>query len=313
MAERRRGKDAMRAAATRSSAGRFVPNHRFVAGETKYLQFLMSFDEITTVLFHRFICVGLREDGSKIYRDFVSPLDDSVDGPSGTDQLVERWGSHPSQRSIGLAIELEPIQEKKGSRKVIVGWEPVMRTYTDSEGEEKEVPNVALVIESPYTFYNHLGVVDDQTPIEETIISVTRTGKSTDTSYTILPVGEALSDDELEDMGVDAFFEEFDFEGYLDEISDKDEMNAILDELDDDFVVNPYAKKKGAKGKGGKSDKKEGSSTRTRRTRRVVEEPVDDGDDAEADEPEAESEEPEAEEKPTRKRRFNQLRSEVEG
>jgi hypothetical protein len=264
----------------------------------------MSFDEITTVLFHRFICVGMREDGSKISRDFVSPLDDSIDGPTGTDQLVERWGSTPSQRSIGLAIELEPIQEKKGSRKVIVGWEPVMRTYTDSEGEEKEVPNVALVIESPYTFYNHLGVVDDQTPIEETIISVTRTGKSTDTSYTILPVGEALSDDELEEMGVDEFFEEFDFEGYLDEISDKDEMNAILDELDDDFVVNPYAKKKGKKDK----SEKKGSSTRTRRTRRT--EPEADADEPDADEPEAEEE---AEEKPTRKRRFNQLRTEVKG
>lgn len=310
MAERRRGKEAMRAAATRSGGGRFVPNHRFTANETKYLQFLMSFDEITTVLFHRFICVGLREDGSKIYRDFVSPLDDSIDGPTGTDQLVERWGSTPSQRSIGLAIELEPVKEKKGSRQVIVGWDPVMRTYTDSEGEEKEVPNVALVIESPYTFYNHLGVVDDQTPIEETIISVTRTGKSTDTSYTILPVGEALSDDELEEMGVDQFFEEFDFEGYLDEISDKDEMNAILDELDDDFVVNPYAKKKGKKEA---AKKGKGSSTRTRRSRRTEEPVEEDEDENGAFLPEAEAEAEEAEEKPTRKRRFNQLRTEVKG
>lgn len=261
----------------------------------------MSFDEITTVLFHRFICVGVREDGSKIYRDFVSPLDDSVDGPTGYDPLVERWGSNPSQRSIGLAIELEPIKKKEGNRQVIKGWEVVTRTYTDSEGEEKEVPNVALVIESPYTFYNHLGVVDDQTPIEDTILSITRTGKSTDTSYTILPVGEALDDDTLEAAGVDEFFEEFDFEGYLDEISDKDRMNEILDELDDDFVVNPYAKKKGKK-----ETKKSGSSTRSRRSRRT-EEPEAEAE--EAVEPEAE----EAEEKPVRKRRFAQLRTEVEG
>lgn len=301
MAGLRRGKEAARAAGTRTGGGKFTPTHRFTPNEVKFLQFLTPFDEIPTALFHRFICVGYREDGSKIYRDFISPLDESIDGPSGSDPLVDRFGSNPSSRCIGLAVELTPQYEQKGSRKAIVGWDVVEREYTDSDGDEKTVPNVALVIESPFTFFNHLGVVDDQQAIEECIVSVTRTGKSTDTSYTILPVGEALTDDQLDEAGIEEFFEDFDFEAYLEELMDQDRLHEYIDPLDDDFVVNPYAKK----GKGGKKDDK--SEARKGRRSRQKAEP-----EAEAEETAEEAEAP-AEEAPTRKRRFSQLRTEVTG
>lgn len=303
MAGLRRGKEAARAAATRSGSGKFTPTHRFTPNEVKFLQFLTPFDEIPTALFHRFITVGYREDGSKIYRDFISPLDEAIDGPTGDDPLVTRFGSNPSSRCIGIALELTPQYEQKGSRKAIVGWDVVEREYTDGDGNEKKVPNVALVIESPFTFYNHLGVVDDQQAIEECIVSVTRTGKSTDTSYTILPVGEALSDEELDAAGIDSFFEEFDFDSYLDELMDKDRLHEYIDPLPDDFVVNPYAKK----GKGGKDTKTE--ARRGRRSRQAEPE-------AEVDaEPEGAAEAVEAagEEGSSRRRRFSQLRTEVTG
>lgn len=296
MASFRRGREAAAAAATSSGGGKFTPTHKFESGKTTYLQFLTSWDEIPTVLMHRFITVGFREDGSPMYRDFISRRDPALDGPEGYDVLIDRWESQPSQRCIGIAVELEPQYDKKGTKKVLAGFEVATRTYTDSEGAEKEVPNVALVIESPYTFYSHLGVVDDIKPIEEAVLSVTRTGQKKDTTYTIVPIGDALADEELAEFGVDEFFEEFDFEAYLEELADEDRMHELLDTLPADFVVNKWAKKK----KGGKAEKSE--SSRSTRTRRVK------------DEPEDEPEEPEADveaEAPTRSRRFSQLRKEV--
>lgn len=293
MANFRRGKEAAQAAATRSGGGKFTPTFRFEAGETTYLQFLQGWNDIPTVLMHRFICVGYTEGGTKMYRDFISPLDEALDGSQGDDPLVTRFGSYPKERCIGLAVELEPQYEKKGTRKVIVGWDVVEREYTNSDNENVKVPNVALVIESPYTLYNHLGVIDDQAPIEENVLSITRTGKKTDTTYTIVPVGEALSDAELKDAGVDDFFEEFDFDAYLDELADQDRLHEYIDPLKDDFVVNPYAKK----GKGGEGK----APARSSRSRRQVEEEVN-------DEAEAETEEDAT---PPRRRRFNQLRNEV--
>lgn len=297
MANFRKGREAAAAAATRSGGGKFTPTHKFEAGETTFLQFLTSWDEIPTVLMHRFITVGEREDGSKIYKDFISRRDPALDGPEGYDVLIDRWGSQPSQRCIGIAVELEPIHGKnKQGKKVLEGFKVATREYTDSEGEVKEVPNVALVIESPYTFYSHLGVVDDIAPIEEKVLSITRTGKGTDTTYTIVPMADALSDEELSEEGVDEFFEEFDFDAYLDELADEDRMHELLDGLSADFVVNKYAKK-------GKKTKASSEGSRSTRSRRVKEEEPD-------EEPEVE-EEADADEPQTRARRFSTLRAEV--
>lgn len=303
MASFRRGREAAAAAATRSGGGKFTPTHRFEAGETKYLQFLTSWDEIPTVLMHRFITVGFREDGNAIFRDFISRRDPGLDGPDGYDALIDRFESQPSQRCIGLAVELKPIYGKNGTRKVLESFEVVTREYTDSEGAEHVVPNVALVIESPYTFYSHLGVVDDITPIQESVLAVTRTGKSTDTTYTIVPIGDALSDEELAGLGVDEFFEEFDFEEYLEELADEDRMHELIDGLPSDFVVNKYAKRGKGKGNAKAEQSDKGRSTRARRVK--DEEP----EAPEAGETEGDGEAEEA--TPTRARRFSQLRKEV--
>lgn len=307
MATFRRGAEAIQAAASRSGGGKFTPTHKFEAGDTKYLQFLTSIDEIPTVLMHRFITVGHKEDGSPQYRDFISRRDPALDGPDGYDELIDRFGSNPSQRCIAIAVELEPVYEKKGGKKVLAGFDLATREYTDSEGNEKVVPNVALVIESPFTLYQHLTAYADLKPIEDVIFAVKRNGKGTDTSYTLIEAGEALDlDDDLAD-----FFEEFDFDAYLDELADEDRMRELIEPLDDDFVVNKWAKK----GKGGKNSSKKDeeedekpSRSRSTRTRKAkVEEPEEESAD---DEPEA------ADEAPTpgvRKRKFSDLRKELAG
>lgn len=306
MANFRRGAEAIVAAASRTGGGKFTPTHRFEAGETKYLQFLTSIDEIPTVLMHRFITVGVKEDGNKKYADFISRRDPALDGPEGYDELIDRFGSNPSQRCIAIAVELEPVYDKKPgtTKKVLAGFDIATREYTDSEGTEKEVPNVALVIESPFTLFTHVTNFADIKPIEDVVFAVKRNGKGTDTSYTLIEAGEAL--DLGDEPEIEAFFEEFDFEAYLEDLADEDRMREAIEPLPDDFVVNPWAKK--GKGKGGKDkdEKSEKAPARSTRTRRTREEPVEDPE--ETDEPEAEEEAPTP---VARKRKFSDLRDEL--
>ena len=285
MANFRRGADAITAAASRSGGGKFTPTHRFEAGETKYIQFLDSIEEVPTVLMHRFITVGHKENGDPRYAEFISRRDPALDGAEGYDPLIDRFGSQPSQRCIALAVELTPRYKTNGTRKVIDGFDIATRTYEDAEGEEKTVPNVALVIESPFTFFGHLTAFADVKPIESVVFAVKRTGKSTDTQYTFIDAGEAI------DLGeeLDEFFEEFDFDAYLDNLADEDRMHELIDPLPSDFVVNKFAKK----GKG-KTTTSKSNSTRSRR-------------EVEEDLPEDEDND-EAEETTSRSRRFQDLR-----
>ena len=295
MASFRRGAEAIQAATKNTGSGKFTPVFKFEEGETKYVQFLTSIEDVPTVLMHQFIIVGHREDGNPKYERFISRRDPALDGAEGYDELIDRFGSNPSQRCIALAVELEPQFEKKGTKKVLAGFDVAMREYTDSEGNEKEVPNVALVIESPYTLYTHLTAFSDLEPIEDVIFGVKVTGKGKDKTYTLMRAGEAIDfEDEL-----DEFIEEIDFEAWLDELADEERMKELISPLPDDFVVNKYAKK-------GKGKKEEASSGRSTRSRRAVEdEEPEAGDDSE------EAEEAVAEAKPSRTRRFQQLRSEA--
>lgn len=302
MAGFRRGAEAIQAAATRSGGGGFTPTHRFEAGETKYLQFLTPIEDVFTVLMHRFVITGYREDGNTpIYKDFISRRDEGLDGPEGYDPLIDRFGLTPSQRSIAVAVELEPVFKKQGTKKVIDDWKVVEREYTDAEGTEHSVPNIALVVESPFTFFGHLTAIADLKPIESVIFAVKRTGKSTDTQYTFMEAGEALDGaDEL----YEEFSEQFDLEAYLEELADEDRIKELIDPLDDDFTVSRYQKKDKKKNTSSKSTS--GGSTRQRRsTVRDEEESAEEPDETEGEE----DGEPEEDAGTARKRSFAALRS----
>lgn len=291
MASFRRGAEAIVAAKSSSGGGKFTPIFKFESGETKYIQFLMPIEEVVTTLMHQFITVGYREDGSAKYERFISRRDPNLDGPEGYDELIDRFGSQPSTRCIALAVELEPQFVQNGKRKTLDGFDVSTRQF-ESNGETKEVPNVAFVIESPHTLYGHLAVIADTQPIEDIVLAVTVSGKGKDKQFTVVPVGEAIDfDGEL-----DEFIEEFDFDAQLEQWADEDRMREIIGPLADDFVVNKWAKKKGDKSEASSS----GRSTRSRRQQ--VEEPDEDGE----DEPQ------EQEEKPaTRSRRFSALKKEM--
>lgn len=299
MASFRRGAEAIQAAKESTGKGAFKPVFTFEEG-TKYLQFLTAMDDVPTVLMHQFITVGYREDGKPKYERFISRRDPALDGPEGYDELIDRFGSNPSQRSIAVAVELEPIWKMNGTKKVLDGFDIVEREY-ESNGETKAVPNVALVIESPHTLFGHLSSLNDLKPLENYVWAITVAGKGKDKTFTATDVGAAL-DFEGE---LDSFLEEIDFDGWLDELSDEDRMRELIGDLPDDFVVNKFAKK----GKGGGKQRREAEekeparSTRTRRTREP--EAVE----ADVDEPEAE--ETEEVSAAPRRRRFAELRSEL--
>lgn len=288
----------MAAAATRTRTGKFTPVFTWDSGETKYLQFLTSMDEIPTLLMHQFIIVGHREDGKPIYERFISRRDPAIDGPDGYDELIDRFEVQPKKKSIALAVELDPIWST-GSRKKITGVNVLTREYENKDGETIEVPNVALIIESPFTLFEQvLAIAEMGQEITESVYAVRRNGKGTDTSYTLQPVFEALDLDE--DEALDEFFEEFDFENYLETLADEDRMKEIIGALDDDAVVQ--------KSFGGKKDKSEDKkpSGSSRRRRAPEPDPEEQDEPEEADEPEAE-----ADEKPAgrRSRRFSDLQA----
>lgn len=272
MAQFRRGAEAIERASQRKSGGRFAPVFKFEAGETKYVQFLTSMDEIPTVLMHQFIVVGHREDGNPRYERFISRRDEALDGADGYDELIDRFGVTPTNRSIALALEVEPEVSRSGGKRTIEGFVPATRQF-ERDGETVTVPAFGLIIESPHTFFTHLAANADLMAIEDTIFAVKRTGKTTDTTYTFIPTGfDALDvEDELAE-----FTEWFDFEAWLDELSDEDRMREMIGPLPDDFVVSRFAKK----------NRDEGGSRRSSRTRQR----------AEVDEVDEEAEE--AEEKP---------------
>lgn len=295
MASFRKGGDAVVAAAARSGTGAYAPIMRFEGGETKYVQFMQPMDDIYTVLMHQYIIVGEREDGSPIYERFISRRDPGLDGPKGYDEIWERFGYKPTERSIAVALEVEPVYgEGKGTRKKIEGFDVVERQYEDKEGETITVPNFALIIESPKTFFTHLAANADIKEIDESIFAVKRTGKGTDTTYTFIDTGEDALD--VEDL-YEEFLETFDLEAWLENLADEQRMVELIGPLADDAKISAYP----PRGKEEKEDKKPSRSTRRRATSKKEE--------SEEDvEPAEEPEEEEEAKTASRSRRFSEMR-----
>lgn len=276
MAQFRRGVSAITEASQRGGSSKFTPVVKFEAGETTYIQFLTAIEDVPTVLMHQFIIVGEgeREDGSTypMYERFISRKDPSLDGPSGYDELVDRFGLQPSQRCVALAVELTPKfgAAKTAGRKTIDGFDVEERQFENRDGETVTVPAFGLVIESPFIFFSHLAAMSDQIGIDEVVWGIRRTGTGTDTTYTFIPTNvEALDlSEELE-----AFTESFDLEAWLEELADEDRMRELISPLPDGARVTQYPPK--AK----KGDKP--ASGRSRRPAKVEEEDLQDGADGE--------------------------------
>jgi hypothetical protein len=234
----RTGREAIQAALDGGSdTRRFTPVHQFDSGETKFLQFVYPIDKWPEVLMHQFIIVGYRKNGKEIYERFISRKDPNIDGPDGYDDLVDRFHQRPTRRVLALAVEMTPITETKAGKKTTIGFKVAEREYENSDGDTISVPNVALVIESPFTLFKHLDAVADIGPIEDMILGITVRGKKQEKTFTPLPTGfEAI--DVSEEL--DNFFQTFDFDDYIEELADPDRMADLVGSLPDDWKVSNY-------------------------------------------------------------------------
>jgi len=272
-----RGSDAIEKAAARKG-GKFVPDIRWEDKETKYLQFLDPLEEWVTVLMHPFAWVPADNEEGKRAEKFISRRDSALDGETGFDLIISRWKQNPVYRTIALAVELE---KKPGNK-----FQVLMRQYEARDGSVKEVPAVGLVMQSPHTFSKHAKAqVDEGFEIEDYVWAVKRQGASTDTTYSFSRMVEAI---ELPD-DVQEFMDEFDFDGYLEDLASEQRMRDLLEDLSEDWVINQFAKKK----QGGKS-KPQSSRTRSKP----------------ADEESGDVEEKES--RPSRQRRFAALKASTE-
>ena len=308
MAQFRRGAEAVKAAAQRKSGGgKFFPVFRWKAGEEKYIQFLMPMDDVLTVLMHKFIIVGQRESGEPQYERFISRRDPMLDGADGYDELIDRFGVTPTERSIILAVEVEPVYAagSTGRRKEIEGFE-LAEIQFEKDGDTVTAPNFGLIEESPKTFFNTLSEYNESAAIDEVIYAVKRVGDGTDTQYVFIPTDFETLDVE-EDLA--DFEERFDFDAYLADLADEDRMRELIGPLPDNAKVSRYGKKRGKSDDDEQEEKKPRRASSRRATRgKTDEEPAEERDFENED---AEEKPAERKKAPSRSRRFAGLREEA--
>lgn len=182
--------------------------------EEKYLKFLTPMSEVPTIYrYHEWIPVTYkRQDGSSFDRKnehFISRRDDCIG--EDYDDLEDRLEMSPRMRSIGVAVELDPVYETKGGRK-----RPASFNVLVNESNEVKYPQIGLVIQSPANFWGFLSAYDaTEQPVEDVVFRVQRQGKGPETSYNFFPVEK-----------------EVDLSGLIDNISNIRYLSSDLDEND---------------------------------------------------------------------------------
>jgi hypothetical protein len=173
----------------------FCPEIKWVDDrEEKYIAFLNRPEDIPTVALHTFVPVGTATSkAGKEYTKYESFIDRTDPGVGeDTDDLTARLGHRAQQRSLAVAVELEPTYSTVNGRKRPTGFAVKTETYTrkteDGGTEEVESPVVGLIVQSPRNFFGWVGSFHESTaPIEETPLQVIRRGKDASTAYDFTP------------------------------------------------------------------------------------------------------------------------------
>lgn len=158
--------------------------------EKKYVAFLNPANEMPTVDYHPFIEVGKWKSGKPRYEEFISRTDQGIGESS--DDLTDRLGRKAQQRTLAVAVELEPTYTVVNNRQRPTGFavktETFERRREDGSTEEIEAPVIGMVVQSPRNFFGWIGSFDESTaPIEDTPVEITRRGKDASTQYDFTP------------------------------------------------------------------------------------------------------------------------------
>lgn len=190
MPQFQRGVAAIQKSMNQNSSGGFKPFAPEIRwrddGESKFIQIISPAEEIPMVTLHEWIPVGTHaKSGKTKYESFMSRKDPGIG--ENYDDLEDRLGSKPRVRGIGVALELEPVLETVKGRKRPVGFTVQTETFTRrSENGEETVtaPKVGLITQSSHLFWGWVASFEENNaPVVETPLQVTRRGKSTNTMY----------------------------------------------------------------------------------------------------------------------------------
>ncbi len=281
----RRGKAEIQAASESASKGGssyqpFLPSIFWKDdGDSEYIAFLNTLDDIPRLKYHKYIDLGEEGFGTTIART------DPAIGEK-VDPIEEQWQYAPSDTNLAVAVKLEVISDiDSQGRQRPRGFEVATNTYErrirDDKGElteereEVTAPIVGVVAQAPINFFNILVAHDaNDWPVHLTPIKVSRVGKK-DVSYSFVGYPDQELDlsnlvefiDGVSYLTTDeqiSLFEEMEkldsdeekatligntlLDKRLEELGDADNYKAILDS-----ITTPSRFPKGKKGKDDKA------------------------------------------------------------
>lgn len=184
LANLRKGTDEInRTAESSGSGGKYTSFIGWKDGDSKVVYFLTEPQEIPKLKLHSFVEFPT-DDGTR-YDTLVCRKDPAFrDEYGGECELCDRVGMASTEKFVALAIELEPVK----SGKTIKGVNVAMRGYKDREGNDREVPQIGLVIQASRNFFAPYVAWESRKDLAETSFEVERSGASTDTKYFFFPV-----------------------------------------------------------------------------------------------------------------------------
>jgi hypothetical protein len=200
----------------------FLPQVKWSDGEEKFILVLTPIEETIGVDLHEWIKVGSWPSGKDRYESFISRKDEGIG--EDYDDIEDRLDRLPRRRTLGVAVELEPVMGDRKGRQVPVGFTIKTETFTKQD-EEVEAPLVGLLVQASKNFFGYLNSYDNSKgPVTETVFQVLRDGDDGDTRYDFMP---------YEDMDVDfsPLFDNLVNVGYLGE----EDAESLLDEIEKNY------------------------------------------------------------------------------
>ena len=235
----------------------FIQNFFWKDGDDRFLLFLNPISDIPKVLMQE---VWL-ESGRKAYA--IARTTPAIGEKK--DPIQDTWQYKPIERYVGVAVELEADMKEVRNRPRPVGFHVLTRKFdrrifddkgeATGETEEVEAPIVGMVVQSASNFFRHVAHKDAKDgPITECAVQITRLGGGTDTDYSVDMFADLdvdlsnlinyfdgisyLSEEEISTLGAIEDDEELVtqlgsvlLDKRLDEMTDQDYYNEILDEI----------------------------------------------------------------------------------
>lgn len=192
----RRGSEAIAESKKKAESGGknfkpFAPRIAWTDGDKKYVIFLTPIEEMPTVEMHEYVPIGEwqskdKKKKGKRYGFYISQTDPAIGGDH--DIISDEFGKKPTERTLAVAVELEPVMETVKGRKKPVGFEVKTETFTrkgeDDQDVEVTTPVIGVVAQASSNFFGYLANFDEEEgPVAETAFSVKREGDGTDTEY----------------------------------------------------------------------------------------------------------------------------------